>query len=92
MEGDKINSHLPYQGVAESVPYGGGKVLNFEDTIDSFVEESGHSDRRVFEIKTDNDEDVIVFQLTVFDNGKADLQVRSQHRDAINYSGHLAVE
>lgn len=92
VEGDKINSHLPYQGVAESVPYGGGKVLNFEDTIDSFDEESGHSDRRVFEIKTDNDEDVIVFQLTVFDNGKADLQVRSQHRDAINYSGHLAVE
>ena len=28
----------------------------------------------------------------IADNGKADLQARSQHRDAINYSGRLDLE
>ena len=32
------------------------------------------------------------FDGVMFDNGKADLQARSQHRDAINYSGRLDLE
>ena len=92
VEGDKINSHLPYQGRAYSVPYGGGNVLTFEDEIDSYVEEPAESDRRVIVITTDNDEDVIEFRLTVFDNGKADLQVNCRQRESISYSGLLAQE
>ena len=92
VDGDTINSHLPYQGTAYSVPYGGGKVLNFEDEIDSYTVVPDKADRRTVEIKTDNDEDVIVFRLTVFDSGKADLQVRCQNREAISYSGQLKLE
>ena len=92
VEGDKIISHLPYQGTAYSVPYGGGKVLTFEDEIDSYVEEPAESDRRVIVISTDNDEDVVEFRLTVFDNGKADLQVNCRQRESISYSGQLAQE
>jgi hypothetical protein len=92
VEGDKINSHLPYQGTAYAVPYGGGKVLNFEDEIDSYVVESTASDHRVIVITTDNDEDVVEFRLTVFDNGKADLQVNCHQRESISYNGHLDVE
>lgn len=89
IDGDKINSHLPYTGVAYQVPYGGGKVLNFEDTIEEYVEEAAASDRRVFVISTDNDEDFLVYQLTVYDNGKADLLVRAKNREQISYRGHL---
>ena len=92
VEGDKINSHLPYQGTAYAVPYGGGKVLDFEDEIDSYVEEPAGADRRVIVISTDNDEDVVEFRLTVFDNGKANLQVNSRQRESISFSGHLAQE
>ena len=92
VEGDKINSHLPYQGTAYDVPYGGGKVLDFEDEIDSYVEEPAGTDRRVIVISTDNDEDIVEFRLTVFDNGKANLQVNSRQRESISFSGHLAQE
>ena len=91
VDGDKINSHLPYVGVAYSVPYGGGKVLNFEDEIDEYREEPAASDRRVFVFSTDNDEDIVVFQLTVFDNGRADLLVRCRNREQISYNGQLAL-
>ena len=39
-----------------------------------------------------NDEDVVEYRVTVFDNGKADVQVRCKNRDAINYRGHLVLE
>lgn len=92
VDGDTVNSHLPYQGTAYSVPYGGGKVLDFEDKIDTYTEVPDKSDRRVVEFSTDNDEDVVEYRVTVFDNGKADVQVRCKNRDAINYRGHLVLE
>lgn len=89
VEGDKINSHLPYQGTAYAVPYGGGKVLTFEDDIDKYSESKGKDGSRVIEITTDNDEDVVEFRLTVFENGRVDLQVSSRNRESISYNGQL---
>ena len=43
---DRINSHLPYRGVAYEVPYGGGKVLTFEDDIQTY-RDYPQGDRRV---------------------------------------------
>lgn len=92
VNGDKVNSHLPYVGVSTSVPYGGGKVLTFEDDIDEYKELQAASDRRVFVFTTDNDEDVITFELTVFDNGQADILVRSRNREQISFRGELDTE
>ena len=89
VDGDKVNSHLPYMGVAYSVPYGGGKVLTFQDDIDEYNEEPAKSDSRTIVFATDNDEDIIVFQLTVYVNGKADLLVRCRNREQISYRGQL---
>src|SRR5574344_224565 len=33
LQGDTINSYLPYLGRAYSIPYGGGKGLNFIDKV-----------------------------------------------------------
>lgn len=89
VEGGKVRSHLPYQGVAYQVPYGGGKVLNFEDDIDEYAEETAAADRRSFVFSTDNDEDVVIFHLTVYDNGKADITVRCKNRETISFRGEL---
>lgn len=92
VDGDKVNSHLPYAGVSTSVPYGGGKVLTFVDDIDEYKELQAKSDRRVFVFTTDNDEDVVTFEVTVFDNGQADISVRSQNREQISFRGQLETE
>lgn len=92
VDGDRVNSHLPYAGVSTAVPYGGGKVLNFEDDIDEYKEVQAKSDRRVFVFTTDNDEDVITFQVTVFDNGQADIAVSSRNREQITFRGQLETE
>lgn len=92
VDGDKVNSHLPYMGTAYSVPYGGGKVLTFEDDIDEYAEIQAKPDRRVFVFTTNNDEDVITFEVTVFDNGRADIAVHSRNREQISYRGQLETE
>lgn len=89
VDGDQVKSHLPYQGVAYNIPYGGGKALNFEAAIGEFSELAGKSDRRVFEFTSDNGEDVVTFRLTVFDNGNANLDVRSRNREQINFRGAI---
>jgi hypothetical protein len=40
-------------------------------------------------IGTDNEEDYVVYRIEIYDNGKADIRVRSQHRDQIDYRGNL---
>ena len=89
VDGAHLKSHLPYVGVAYSVPYGGGKVLNFESEIEEYAEDTSRSDRRVIVFSTDNEEDYLVYQLTVFKNGRADLQVSAKNRESISYRGFL---
>ena len=89
IDGDDIISYLPYFGVAYNVPYGGGKALNFEAGIKEYSEEAGRRDRRTITISTDNGEDFLVYTLTVFDNGKANLSVNARNREPINFQGYL---
>ena len=89
VDGDVINSHLPYSGVAYNVPYGGGKVLTFKDDIDEYTDSGFQGNSRVIVLKTDNDEDIIVYTITVYADGKASVHVRCRNREAINYRGVL---
>ena len=84
----RIISALPYVGQAWDLPYGGGHGLNFEAPIDSYTEERSSS-KRVIVIGTDNDEDYVTYLIQVYTNGKADISVRSQHREEISYRGNL---
>lgn len=84
----RIISALPYVGQAWDLPYGGGKGLNFQAPIDTYMEERT-ANKRTIVITTDNEEDYVVYRLEVYNNGKADLMVRSQHREQIDYRGRL---
>ena len=84
-----LNSHLPFIGQAWRVPYGGGHALNFSAEIGSYDvvrTRDGGYEVRIF-VKTDEDQHV--YTLTVFDNGRASLDVQSQNRERISFSGNM---
>ena len=89
VDGTHLVSHLPYIGVAYNVPYGGGKVLNFESEIEEYGEDTSRRDRRVVIFTTDNEEDYLIYRLTVFKNGRADLDVTAKNRESISFRGRL---
>ena len=78
VDGTHLRSHLPYIGVAYNLPYGGGKGLTFESEIEEYAEDDSRGDRRLIVFSTDNEEDYIIYRLTVFRNGSTDLEVSSK--------------
>ena len=89
VDSGRVYSYLPYAGVAYSVPYGGGKALNFDADILEYREDQPRTDRRVIIFSTDNGEDHLIYTLTVFVNGKADIDVRARNREGIGFSGEM---
>ena len=88
-DGNILDSHLPYIGQAWRVPYGGGHALNFDAQIGSYRVVQTRKDGyevRVY-VKTDEDEHLYLF--TIFDNGRASLDVQSGNRERISYSGQM---
>lgn len=85
---DRINSHLPYRGVAYQVPYGGGKVLTFEDDIQTY-RDYPQGDRRVVDLVVDNEEDILRYHFEIFPNGKVALHVDARNRQSIDYTGRV---
>lgn len=91
--GDSIYSYLPYYGRAYSVSYGGGAALDFEARITAYSEqriERKHLTRCRLLVKTD--EDSYVFTIEVFDNATSTVDVHSQNRDFILFSGEMDTE
>ena len=89
VDGDKLISYLPYFGVAYDVPYGGGKSLNFESTIKEYNRKTGRKGEEVIGLMTDNGEDVLYYQFTIFPNGKTTVDVRAKKRESISFWGEL---
>lgn len=85
-----VDSHLPYAGVAQNVPYGGGKGLTFKDKIEKYTDSGWKNGVRQVVFTTDNGEDVLTYTLRVFNDGTTDLQVESRNRDGISYRGQLS--
>ena len=88
VDGNRLISYLPYFGVAYDAPYGGGKGLNFEADIQEYSDTPG-KDSHYIQILVDNEEDIYLYSLTVFDNGSASLSVKGRKREQISYTGHL---
>ena len=86
---DSLFSYLPYFGRAYDVPYGGGNGLNFSAPIRNYKESQTKSDLRHIEIDVQNDEDTYLYTLDIFDNGSADINVRSRQREPISFSGQM---
>ena len=82
-----LNSHLPYIGQAWRVPYSGGHALNFSAEIGGYDVVRTRNEGYEVRIYVKTDEDQHVYTLTVFDNGRASLDVQSQNRERISFSG-----
>lgn len=92
VDGSAIQSNLPYFGVAYNVPYGGGKVLTFEDSIDQYSDSGWKKGRRTITLSTNNDEDIIIYTITVFEDGSADIFVHPRNREDISYRGKMNLD
>ena len=89
---DSLISYLPYFGRAYSVPYGGGKGLNFSERIDSYQESLEKNGKRHIEIGLKNEEDTYLYRIEVFDNGSSSIDVQARQREPISYSGNMVFD
>ena len=89
VNGDEIDSYLPYVGEAYRLPYGGGKGLNFKGKIENYSINYLTSNRSHIEFLVNNGEDVYHFRIDVFNNGKAIIDILAQDRDAISFDGEM---
>lgn len=90
--GDSINSYLPYFGRAWNVPYGGGKALNFTGHIREYYS-TWVSDQQVrIAIIVENDEDIYQYDVEVFLNSSAYINVSCRNRQTIGFSGEMRGE
>ena len=89
VDGDMVDSYLPYMGEAYRVPYGGGKGLNFKGRIDDYKMSKLTSNRLVIEFSVNNDEDIYHYRIDMFTNGKAIIDVIAHDRDAISFDGEM---
>lgn len=92
MRGDTLISSLPYFGRAYLVPYGGGKGLNFSELISNYEVTKKPKGLTEIAIELTNEEDTYLYQLSIFDNGSATIDVRSKQRQPISYSGEMQIE
>ena len=91
VDGDDVDSYLPYVGEAYRVPYGGGKGLNFKGKIENYTITYPTSNRSHIEFKVNNGEDVYYFRIDVFDNGKSIIDIIAQDHDAISFDGEMII-
>ena len=89
VDGDDVDSYLPYIGEAYRLPYGGGKGLNFKGKINDYKMSKSTSNRLVIEFNVTNDEDTYHYRIDMFTNGKAIIDVIAYDRDAISFDGEI---
>lgn len=89
VNGDEVDSYLPYVGEAYRVPYGGGKGLNFKGNIEKYSITYPTSNRSHIEFTVNNEEDTYFFRIDVFNNGKAYIDIIARDKDAISFDGEM---
>lgn len=89
VNGEEVDSYLPYVGEAYRLPYGGGKGLNFKGKITDYTVTQPTSNRYIIDFNVNNDEDTYHYRIDMFTNGKAIIDVYSQNRDAISFDGEM---
>ena len=89
VNGDEVDSYLPYVGEAYRLPYGGGKGLNFKGKIENYSITYPTSNRSHIEFMANSGEDIYYFRIDVFNNGKSIIDIIAQERDAISFDGEM---
>lgn len=88
VSGDSVISYLPYYGRAYSVPYGGGKALNFSAKMSGYDLSRSKKEYNI-KMSIENEEDRYLYYIDVFDNGRASILVTSQNRTDILFYGDM---
>jgi hypothetical protein len=89
---DTVISYLPYFGRAYSVPYGGGKGLNFEALVSDYSLAFDAKGIARISFRTRSDDDAYLYDAEVFNNGKATVRVMPGNRQGITFYGKLKEE
>ncbi|GAA6530319.1 MAG: DUF4251 domain-containing protein [Prevotella sp.] len=93
VKGDSIYSYLPYFGRAYQLPYGGGKGLNFSCPIQSSQIQRNKKKGKIRVIlSVRNEEDQYRYTFDIYKNGNFDLNIRSNERDQIDFTGKLNLD
>lgn len=89
---DSVISYLPYYGRAYSIPYDGGKGLDFEAPIKEYTMELDKKGAVRIKFSARSPEDYFTYNVRVFSNGSATIDVTMQNRQAISFMGNLVIE
>ena len=92
IKNDSVYSYLPYYGRAYSIPYGGGKGLNFRAPLKKYEMKIDRKGRINIRFETQNSEDHFKFIINIYDNGSANIDVNMQNRQSISYYGDLNID
>lgn len=90
LRGDTLRSYLPYLGQAYQAPMGSpAQGLNFDAPMLGLRESHPKAHLSRLEIDVRSKEDLYLYVVELYDTGKADIYVRSQHRDPISFDGEF---
>lgn len=89
---DSIYSYLPYFGVAYTIPYGGGKGLNFNAPLSEYTSEYSKKGNAKITLKVRNEEDNYIYNITIYPNGTSSIQVTPTNRQSISFSGEMDIK
>ena len=86
---DSVISYLPFYGRAYSIPYGGGEGLIFQAPLDEYEMEMNKKGTAKVKFTARSPEDKFTFNLTIYSNGSASINVNKQNRESISFSGEM---
>lgn len=89
---DSVMSYLPFYGRAYSIPYGGGDGLIFKAPLAEYEMEMNKKGTAKVKFTARTPEDKFTFNISVFSNGSASINVNMQNRESISFSGEVEEE
>ncbi|MDR1337148.1 MAG: DUF4251 domain-containing protein, partial [Tannerella sp.] len=92
VRGDTVISYLPYFGRAYSLPYGGGKGLNFESTLTVYSLSFDAKGTARISFQTRSENETLLYLIEVFSNGSSVIRVTSNNRQSVSFYGTLEPE
>lgn len=89
---DSVLSYLPFYGRAYTIPYGGGEGLIFSAPLQEYTMEMNKKGTAKVKFTARNPEDRFTFNISIFSNGSASINVNMQNRESISFSGQVKEE
>lgn len=91
LKGDRVNPYLPYFGQSQMPSlYGIDEGPNVESEVRDYREQHNTRKHRTeIQFSTRTNDDTYHYVVYIYDDGKAEIYLRSNRRDSIRYSGEV---